>query len=438
MNYITVSGVLSILFIYFICGTFFAEKFNFKNSYNLYLFNIGVSLYISWFFVFLLNIIKPDLYNISINYMFIVLFLICIFKIIFSKKNKFHELFFRFNSNIFIYFILYMFFIFFLASVNNFDPIFIDWDSLMSWNQWAIDLSNNNWPSDGLRYPVLFSGLWSLIYRIQGNNEIWIFAKFSLFFLYIILFLFLMGINKSVHSNIFVSFFCIYNFIILRNYEMLSGMMDMVVSLFLFISLYYLNLINSLNKNKQYLEKYKEYYFLTIIFGSLCPLIKHVGTISIILITLQLISDFFTKKINFIFFIISLIFLLIPTSLLFSMYGFEVNQKHFDLIEYIYKYTLSLSSDELRVVKSFKVIFHDLLLRGIVPILFYFIIILISILNLMKVKDNILGCFYFLIAFFNFILFSYMAAYDYRNSLSIIIFFGLSASLYLEKLNNKN
>ena len=54
----------------------------------------------------------------------------------------------------------------------------------------------------------------------------------------------------------------------------------------------------------------------------------------------------------------------------------------------------------------------------------------------MKIKDNILGCFYFLIAFLNFIFYSYIAAYDFRNSLSIIIFFGLSASLYLEKLNN--
>jgi hypothetical protein len=64
-----------------------------------------------------------------------------------------------------------------------YSKIFHYWDALVSWNRWAIELQENAYRPVDAAYPILFPGLWSLVYRLQGNAEIWFLAKLSLFVL---------------------------------------------------------------------------------------------------------------------------------------------------------------------------------------------------------------------------------------------------------------
>ena len=59
--------------------------------------------------------------------------------------------------------------------------IFHHWDALVSWNRWAIELHQNDYRPYGAAYPLLFPGLWSLVYRLQDSADVWFVAKLSVF-----------------------------------------------------------------------------------------------------------------------------------------------------------------------------------------------------------------------------------------------------------------
>ena len=59
--------------------------------------------------------------------------------------------------------------------------IFMTTDAVESWNRWAIELSRNTYNPYNAAYPLLFPGIWSLVYKAQGASSVWIFAKLTLF-----------------------------------------------------------------------------------------------------------------------------------------------------------------------------------------------------------------------------------------------------------------
>ncbi|WP_162653325.1 hypothetical protein [Lentilitoribacter sp. Alg239-R112] len=69
----------------------------------------------------------------------------------------------------------------------NYGFIFSMADAVVSWNRWAIELSNNFFQPYDAAYPILFPGIWSLIYEAQGTSEIWSSAKLTLLALPIVL-----------------------------------------------------------------------------------------------------------------------------------------------------------------------------------------------------------------------------------------------------------
>lgn len=74
------------------------------------------------------------------------------------------------------------FIIIFVVFISN-TKAFVDWDALVSWNRWAIELYSNKYYPMNTGYPILFPAIWSLIYKMQGNFVINIFAKAFYFIL---------------------------------------------------------------------------------------------------------------------------------------------------------------------------------------------------------------------------------------------------------------
>ena len=68
----------------------------------------------------------------------------------------------------------------YILDINGNDLIFKIYDPMVSLNEWALQLYENNYRPFEAGYPVFFPGLWSLIYKAQGSPEFWIISKISL------------------------------------------------------------------------------------------------------------------------------------------------------------------------------------------------------------------------------------------------------------------
>ncbi|MEA2882367.1 MAG: hypothetical protein QOH32_1623 [Bradyrhizobium sp.] len=107
--------------------------------------------------------------------------------------------------------------------------IFMNTDPVSSWNNWAIELSRNTYnPYDGA-YPVLFPGIWSLVYKAQGASSVWIFAKLTMFIIPTIvagMVGLLLSSQLMVTALAYTAFAGVF-FFFLHSYPMLFGNMDM-------------------------------------------------------------------------------------------------------------------------------------------------------------------------------------------------------------------
>jgi len=56
--------------------------------------------------------------------------------------------------------------------------IFTEWDSILSWNRWAVDWSHSIWPPVSDFYPQALPTLYSISYIFMGSSEIQFFPKF--------------------------------------------------------------------------------------------------------------------------------------------------------------------------------------------------------------------------------------------------------------------
>ncbi len=63
---------------------------------------------------------------------------------------------------------------------SSIGTIFTGWDPVVSWNRWAMELSDTVYRPASAAYPILFPALWSLIYEAQQTTDVWIIAKATL------------------------------------------------------------------------------------------------------------------------------------------------------------------------------------------------------------------------------------------------------------------
>lgn len=59
----------------------------------------------------------------------------------------------------------------------NLGQVFNTWDAILSWNQWAVIWAQGRLPSGTSLYPQLMPANWSLLYVIQGDATLQLFAK---------------------------------------------------------------------------------------------------------------------------------------------------------------------------------------------------------------------------------------------------------------------
>jgi len=118
----------------------------------------------------------------------------------------------------------------YLYTQEFYTPVFIFWDAVASYNRWAIELVEGKYTVGGAAYPVLYPGLWSLVYRLQDDTTFWIISKTTLLAAPITLFIYSVSLSLERRS-LFPMLFIIGcgGLVIFRTPYFLSGMMDIAV-----------------------------------------------------------------------------------------------------------------------------------------------------------------------------------------------------------------
>ncbi|MEA2882366.1 MAG: hypothetical protein QOH32_1622 [Bradyrhizobium sp.] len=124
-------------------------------------------------------------------------------------------------------------FCYFGGFTTDYRLIFVTNDALQSWNQWAIQLSQNTYKAYNTAYPLLFPGIWSLVYKAQGTATVWIFAKLTTFIGPIILgaTVCILFASRSVISALIYGIFVFKFFFLTKSFPMFLGDMDIPVAI---------------------------------------------------------------------------------------------------------------------------------------------------------------------------------------------------------------
>jgi len=184
---------------------------------------------------------------------------------------------------------------------------FTEWDALVSWHKWALDLYNNEYHPINAAYPVLMPSLLAIIYKIQGTSQIWWTAKLAYFVLPVVSLVLPLSLYHHYKNKIFL-FIAIFLYPYLLMRVTIEGAMDMPVMLMGMLTLIALYSAE-INKNNR---EFELYIYASLLLSGLASITKQGGLAFIVfdIIYILLNLKYFTN-------IKRLIIVIIATSLYF-------------------------------------------------------------------------------------------------------------------------
>ena len=216
-------GILSVFQLIFIPGLIITRLMKLRGFWINLLLSIGLSPIINYLFVLITTLF--GVYNQKITLLFFsfeVVLLCCLMFPIINKNigqtvnSDSIQLFFieylKINSNkdgwkrklantIYLsVFVLATGCILYYLSIygTQTSSIFSSWDSVVSWDRWAVDWYMNHLPNLTWHYPQLLPANWSLTYQFMGDSRIKFFAKDYMGYIeiFILITIFILGLLK--------------------------------------------------------------------------------------------------------------------------------------------------------------------------------------------------------------------------------------------------
>ncbi|WP_339670960.1 hypothetical protein [Dasania marina] len=243
------------------------------NAHQLLCCGLVVSLVFSWCFFLLSYAFSLDDITLLITLVFIDLLLIFYIRKSWVGRLHFNEFKIKIEPLFILVFIV-------IASIiyTNYGSSFIIWDAVVSWNRWAIELYDNQYNPANAAYPILFPAIWSVLYKLQGNSDVWWTVKTSLYVVPIYLLLIQYYLYKELKSRIYL-FSLMLSFIVVISDVAYSGYMDFPVMMLGLLSLLMLVSYHSSPSKKGRLF----YLCFSILFSGLAALTKQAGLFYLIL-----------------------------------------------------------------------------------------------------------------------------------------------------------
>ena len=170
-------GSLALLFYFFLLGAFWPSRRP-QEAGVLVWSMFAKSLYLSWF-IFLVSFLTPLG---DIARLLLVLGLLASIYCLIRPGNSsiLIPTAISLKNRILVFFCFSVAIVLSGPALESIGTIFTDWDPVVSWNKWAIELTGNEYHPVNAAYPVLFPALWSLIYEAQQTTDVWLVAKTSL------------------------------------------------------------------------------------------------------------------------------------------------------------------------------------------------------------------------------------------------------------------
>lgn len=324
--------------------------------------------------------------------------------------------------------------LFVLSALYNeyYSLIFERWDTVVSWNRWATEISENTFHPLNAAYPVLFPGLWSLVYEVQSDNSIWIIAKSIMLIFPIILIITIYSLLlREKLLSVFLLIIVINIIFFSGNlYYLTSGYMDYPVAAMILVSMILLYL-SSIDNDSSNNERANELLLFSIVFASLAAVTKQAGILSFVPIVYYMVSKYIDKtilveKLSFYSFV-----LLFPIIMFLIMYLLE-QDNIFGNVDTLKKLVANKAMDSNIYLSAFNIMHQKF------PMPLTFILIALAMLNIFNLKKitGQLGMLLFIMSAVGFYIFSDCCSYDQRNGIWIFSFLVVSALFGLSDFDN--
>jgi len=316
-------------------------------------------------------------------------------------------------------------------ALQNYDTVFLQWDAVVSWNRWAIELSKNEYHPQNAAYPILFPGLWSLIYKAQNDSHIWFVAKFSLFFLFLLSgFVIAMFLESRQFLIGFLSLIFLYSFFIdiHPHYGLFSGYMDAPVALLVFLSasILLLFIIKMVKNDAQISLNALE---LGTVLVALATVTKQAGIILLLPLFYIFLETYFHGHLTRGKILYLLLISLLPFSL-FMLILYNSNATYMGNIDHLADLNLSVAGTDGVYSNAFEKISSSFSRVG------FFVILLFSFMNFIFVKkiQGRFGLVLFFTALIGFVVYANCCAYEVRNGWWLISLLAVSSFAFLHNL----
>lgn len=390
---------------------------------------IAKSLWLSWLIV---NVSYYSAFGEYLNF-FIILIVVFISMNLFKNKYPPSYIFSQ-RKYISSLAILIVIGLFTLSSFYNeyYSLIFQRWDTVVSWNRWATEISENTFHPLNAAYPVFFPGLWSLVYEVQGDNSVWIIAKSIMLIFPIILMVTIYSLLlREKLLSVFLLIIVINLIFFSHNlYYLTSGYMDYPVAAMILISMVLLYLSSTANDSNGNMRA-NELLLFSIIFGSLAAVTKQAGILSFFPIVYYMVSKYINGTISGERLALYSFVLLLPLTMFLIMYFFE-QDNIFGNVDALKKLVASKVIDSNIYLSAFNIMHQRF------PMYLTFSLVALSFLNIINLKkiSGQLGLLLLMISVAGFFIFADCCSYDQRNGVWIFSFLVVSALFGLSEFDD--
>ena len=314
----------------------------------------------------------------------------------------------------------------------NSGSVFQSYDTIISWNRWAIKWANSILPSSTFRYPQLLPTNWSIIYVFMGDTSIQFFAKamMPLFTFFILLMIVDLGFAKK-NTGYFIG--AAITYLAVKKFLgpfVIEGLADLPSAFLAFSAI----------------------YFLLISQGNQQPIENSTG--SAILIAIGAAGSAITKQSGLLFLaLFSAVFFLFFVKPLVKENSKEVKKILFIAVVlvlvivvpwYLYKQILiwqGLEKSEIQMIAGATGKAYDFLnikdqLLEIIRLLEKYFFLLVLLIPLSFFVEPIIGAFNLFLIYPFFISWGIFASYDFRNLAIALPVFGISSGISLNYIFN--
>ncbi|WP_256822153.1 MULTISPECIES: hypothetical protein [unclassified Pseudomonas] len=160
------------------------------------------------------------------------------------------------------------------------------WDVNASWNNWAMQLFENNYSPYIAAYPLFLPGLWSLVYKAQANPMVWVMTRLLLCVFPMLLVVQIGSLTIARRPLaallVFLSVWGIY----LLNPFLLAGITDPIVMMLSLIASVALYLATCCDHRD---ERIDHYTLCAALFAGISAITKQPGILGAVAVTLGLI-----------------------------------------------------------------------------------------------------------------------------------------------------